>query len=225
MPVDLFFRAGRQPNNLQMEAARELTPEDLHNFANAPALSGPPPLKTLRAIHHRQAQLLAEGKSIREVALIVGSTPQRVGDLQRCDPAFKDLIAYYENQINDAVVEDAQRVKTKLLDAAEMAVDELVVRLEDDGKRAALPSAELRQIAALGLDRTIAPPKVAPPPPDDLLNRILRMSEEERRAEAANVLRRIGQLVDQTKEPPIIDITPSPSPSPTGLQGEDGTAD
>lgn len=152
--------------SIDLEVVREITPADIIALANAPKVPQVSPLK-LRAIHHNQARLLAQGKAIKEVALLTGRTPQSITDLQK-SPAFVDLVSYYSDQINTAALEDAVRIKAKLVDAAEVAVDEIQDRLEDEAKRKSMPIGELRKIAELGLDRTVAPPQATPsnqPPP------------------------------------------------------------
>jgi hypothetical protein len=54
-----------------MEVTRELTAQDLARLSEAPKVTVPI-LQKLRATHHRMAQLLAQGKSVGEVAAIVG---------------------------------------------------------------------------------------------------------------------------------------------------------
>ena len=193
--ADLFPPAGR-PRKLHMEVVRELTAEDLRALRTpAACASGPPPLQKLRASHHQQAKLLAEGKKIVEVAAIVGVTPERIHQLQH-DPAFIELVAYYQDQIMSAALDDARRVQGKLVDIAEMAVDELSERLEDEGARKAMPIGELRKIAEMGLDRTVAPPKAtssAPPPPTAI---------------TLNFGSAIANLGPQSQHSATIDITP-----------------
>lgn len=156
---------GRPGLALVMSVKRPLTPGDLLRLQTDPDLpiSAAPILKRLRAIHHQAAQLLAAGKSIKETAFAVGQTPQSIGDRARSDPAFKELVSYYQNQRTDAVIDTTNRVQQKLIDVAELAVDEITDRLEDPAKLNALPVSELRQLATMGLDRTVAPPKTAQP--------------------------------------------------------------
>jgi hypothetical protein len=61
-----------------------------------------------------------------------------------------------------SMIEDSARLRDKLVDAGEMAVDELRDRLEDDAKRAAMSTDNVRKIAEFAMDRTVAPPKAAP---------------------------------------------------------------
>ena len=130
---DLIPSRGAIAEPLVLEVTRELTPSDLRRLGDAPKTSVPI-LQRLRATHHRQAQLLAEGRSVNEVAVIVGCTTQRLVQLQ-VDPAFNELISYYQDQIMSAMIADAARLKDKIIDVGEMAVDELRDRLEDDDRR------------------------------------------------------------------------------------------
>lgn len=159
---DLIPSRGAIAEPLVLEVTRELTPSDLRRLGDAPKTSVPI-LQRLRATHHRQAQLLAEGRSVNEVAVIVGCTTQRLVQLQ-VDPAFNELISYYQDQIMSAMIADAARLKDKIIDVGEMAVDELRDRLEDDDRRRGVSIGEIRKIAEFAMDRTVAPPKVAAPP-------------------------------------------------------------
>lgn len=160
--VDLIPSRGAMPEQLLLEVERELTADDLLRLADAPKVSVPI-LQKLRATHHRQAQLLAQGKSLGEIAVIVGCTAQRLVQLQ-VDPMFKELVAYYQDQIMVLAMEDGARLRDKIVDVGEMAVDELQARMEDDTKRNAMRTDEVRKIAEFAMDRTVAPPKAAPPP-------------------------------------------------------------
>lgn len=153
---------GRATLPLHLEVLRPLTADDLPRLAEAPK-TNVPTVQRLRAIHHRQAQLLAQGRSHGEVAAIVGVTTQRLTQLM-VDPAFTQLVAYYQDQIMVLALEDGARLRDKIIDVGEMAVDELRDRMEDDQRRKNLPIGEVRKIAEFAMDRTVAPPKTAMPP-------------------------------------------------------------
>lgn len=159
--ADLIPSRGAVAEPLALEVLRPLTARDMERLGEAPKV-GVPILQRLRATHHRQAQLLASGKSVSETAAIVGCTPQRLTQLQ-ADPAFSDLVAYYQDQLMAAMLSDTARLKDKIVDVGEMAVDELRERMEDDAKRRAMKTGEIRRIAEFAMDRTVAPPVVAPP--------------------------------------------------------------
>ncbi len=152
---------GRPGLTLLMTVKRELTPLDLIRLSTEDvSRTAAPVIQRLRASHHAAARHLANGKSIRETAALVGRTPQRIGDLTR-DPTFQELQAYYETQRTDVDLDRAEAIQADLVDVAELAVHEMQARLEDPAKLATIPIGELRQVAALGLDRTVAPPKQA----------------------------------------------------------------
>jgi hypothetical protein len=100
---------------------------------------------------------------VNEVAAIVGCTPQRLVQLQ-VDPTFTELVTYYRDQIMAAMISDEARLRDKLVDLGEMAVDELRERMEDEGKRKAMQTGNVLKIAEMAMDRTVAPPKTAAPP-------------------------------------------------------------
>lgn len=148
---------------LIFEIERELTAADILSLAvDGAERVAPPALQQIRAVHHEIARYCARGMPDVEVALRVGRTAQRIRDL-RLDPAFKNLVSVYEASVADAAFEDGERIRGKLVDVAEVAVDEIANRLEDPARRQQIPVGELRQIAAMGLDRTVAPPKTAVP--------------------------------------------------------------
>ena len=152
---------GRPGLTLLMSVKRELTPLDLVRLSTeATPRTAAPVIQRLRASHHAAARHLANGKSVRETAALVGRTPQRIGDLTR-DPAFQELQAYYEDQRTEVDIDRAAVIQADLVDVAELAVHEIQERLEDPAKLAQIPIGELRQVAAMGLDRTVAPPKQA----------------------------------------------------------------
>jgi len=156
---DIIPTRGAIAEELLLEVIGDLTLDDLRRLREAPK-AGVPMLQKLRATHHRQARLLAEGRPIGEVAVICGCTRQRLTQLQQ-DPMFTELVGYYQDQIVALQLEDSARLRDKLIDVAEMAVDELHDRLEDNDKRRAMSTGNVRMIAEMGLDRTVAPPKAA----------------------------------------------------------------
>lgn len=157
---ELIPSRGAIAEPLLMEVSRELVASDINRLGQAPKV-GVPVLQRLRATHHRQAALLAEGKTPTQVAAIVGCTVQRLVQLQQ-DPTFAELVAFYNDQMMSNLLSDAARLKAKIIDVGEMAVDELHDRMEDDQKRKNMPVGEIRKIAEFAMDRTVAPPQAAP---------------------------------------------------------------
>lgn len=161
--MDMIPARGRPALSLLLEVDRELTIQDLVNMAtNPPPKVGPPMIQKITSIHHEIAACLARGMSDVEISVKVGRTPQRIHDL-KIDPSFKDLMAFYQDQKTDKEIEHGGRVRTLLLDNAEIASMEISDRLNNPNIVKDIPIGELRQIAAHGFDRTVAPPKTAVP--------------------------------------------------------------
>lgn len=141
-----------------MELGRELTASDLLLLAQSPLIAVQP-IKQARAIHHKQAQLIAEGRfSYAEIAAIVGTTPQRIVQLQS-DPTFIELVEFYRSQHSDIEFETWARLQGQLVDVFELSLTEIQSRLSDDEVRAKLPLKELRSLAEFSGDRSVAPPR------------------------------------------------------------------
>lgn len=157
---------GRPGLTLLMSVERELTPLDLLRVATEGSglRSAPPVLKRLRAIHHEAARLLVSGKDCVEVAFAIGYTPQRIRDLQGKDPAFQELLAYYGDQRTQITITESDRAQKKMAEIFDLAADELLERLEDPAKVAAMPTSEIRQIISTAGDRSVAPVKTAVAP-------------------------------------------------------------
>lgn len=214
---DLIPSRGAIAEPLFMEVTRELSANDLARAHEAPKVNVPV-LQRLRATHHRQASLLASGKSLKEVAAIVGCTPQRLTQLQS-DPTFTDLVAYYADQIMVIALEDGARLRDKLIDVGELAVDEIRDRLEDDQKRKNMPIGEIRKIAEFAMDRTVAPPKAAPPTNTTPTSVTLNFGTPINREDPTITLEHSGS-------PPNPELPPNPrSPSSSNLPLIEGTED
>lgn len=180
---------------LFIEPSRELTEADLTALARAPT-QAIFPIKHVRAIHHRQAQLVALGRNDNEVAAVCGTSSARVKSL-RTNPAFADLVAYYMEQQIELDYETHLRIQGKLVDILELTTNEIQERLEDDAKRAAMRTQELRQLAEFAADRTIAPPRATQqgnvtPPTKIQLNFGYKPKEKEAESES--------QIIDVTAE-------------------------
>jgi hypothetical protein len=162
MPArDLLPRKGPVPKPLVLSYVRDLDSNDMLRLATLPRVpTAVPTLQRIRAQHHRIAQYLAMGKTSGQVAIIVGSTTQRISQLER-DPTFQELMSYYQEQMADTNIEAGQRIQGALVEITEFSVTEIRDRLANDALRAAMSTDELRKLAEMGGDRTVAPPKTA----------------------------------------------------------------
>jgi hypothetical protein len=155
------------------EFDRELTTDDIERLATDPTIgrTGPPILKQLKDHHHAIARHLASGKTVLETADLVGLTPQRVGDLQRTDPAFQNLLDYYRNQVTEAGVDEAREFRGKLRRLGRRGLEVLADRFDDEKAVAEMSTDEVRRVTEMALDRTDAPPRTAqqaPPTPTNI---------------------------------------------------------
>jgi hypothetical protein len=140
-----------------LSVLREITEADLARLPFA-LPTGAQQIKKARAVHHKQAQLVAEGRRDAEIAAIVGCTAQSIHD-HRKDPTFQDLVSYYHEQQVQIEQETHARVHGQLVDILELTVTEIQTRLEGDDVRARISLSELRKTAEFAADRTIAPPR------------------------------------------------------------------
>lgn len=163
---------GRPGALLVFEIDRELTHQDVLRLAveGAPKV-GPPILQKLKDHHHAIARYLASGRSVVETAELTGMTPQRVGDLQRLDPAFQNLLSFYQEQVGAIGTDEARQFRGKLRGISTRSLDIITERLDDPDQVEKLSTDELRRLAEMGLDRTDAPPRTAqttPPTPTQI---------------------------------------------------------
>lgn len=163
---------GRPGGLIVFELDRELTHGDIERLAieGAPKV-GPPILQRLKDHHHAIAMYLASGRTVIETAQLTGMTPQRVGDLKNTDPAFQNLLAFYQERVKEIGTDEARRFHGKLRGISTRSLDIITERLEDENEVAKMSTDELRRLAEMGLDRTDAPPRTAqnqPPPPTQI---------------------------------------------------------
>lgn len=141
---------GRRPGSaFEVGETRPLTAEDVvaaRTGAHLPT-STPPALQKLRSRHHQLAQLLSSGMTDNQVSLALGYSPSRISIL-KADPAFRELLAYYEKQHEALHLDVQERLITLGLDTIEV----LQQRLDDDPDE--FSARELREMAEMALDRT-----------------------------------------------------------------------
>jgi hypothetical protein len=132
---------------LVVEDVRPIARDDLAGLTEARG-SEAPPIKKLRYKHHSLARALADGLSEREAGLVAGYTLSRVSILKN-DPAFKDLITFYQGQHRD--YRDIVQEKNSQVTLA--ALEELDTRLSSKEQRKKIGTSLLSDIATRGLDR------------------------------------------------------------------------
>lgn len=111
--------AGQNKQPLQVEVIRSLGEPDLPAILNPPAVAAPQPVvKSIRASHHKLAQLLAEGAPGTEISLVTGYSQSYISTLQG-DPAFEELISYYATQQKEIFINAKERLSAIGIDAME----------------------------------------------------------------------------------------------------------
>lgn len=155
----LDFIATKAPEKVQvLEVVRELTKEDLE-MLDQPI---PPGLvvhsvEHIRAMHHLQARMIAEGNSPSRVAAALCTSPARVKAMLG-DPAFQELVAYYTDQ-KDVLWLETQQMLSLL---GRSAAQELQRRLDE--KPEGFSNNELKGVMESALDRSDAPNKTVDAP-------------------------------------------------------------
>lgn len=145
----------RKPEPLEIELIRSLTPSDLAAIQHPPAGTAIIPMvRQLRHSHHRLAELVAAGRPPAEIAIITGYSPSYISGLKG-DPAFNELIAYYEFQKREIFADAMERLKLLGLDA----VEHLHARLNDPEKT--WSNKELMDLVEMSL---VAPAQAKPIP-------------------------------------------------------------
>lgn len=144
---------GKRATPIVLEYVRDLNEGDLEMILNPPPKGiETSPLMKLRNTHHQLARLMAEGRPQAECSLITGYCPSRISILKN-DPAFKELVAYYQTQAEAVYL----NVHERLAALGMSTIEELQERLESDPER--FTNKELMDLGELLLDRTVAPPK------------------------------------------------------------------
>lgn len=111
--------AGANKQPLAVTVIRSLSEADLPAILNPPAVAAPQPVvKSIRASHHKLAQLIAEGKAGTEISLVTGYSQSYVSTLQG-DPAFEELVVYYSAQREEIFIDAQERLRVLGLDATE----------------------------------------------------------------------------------------------------------
>lgn len=127
-PGQLARRPHKAP--LEIEVIRQLGPADLAAIQNPPeSAEGTPVVRQLRHSHHRIAELVAAGRPPAEISIVTGYAASYISSL-RGDPAFNELVAYYEFQKREIFADSIERLKSLGLDA----IERLHERLNDPEK-------------------------------------------------------------------------------------------
>lgn len=147
LDLDLPFRtSGRAARPIVATVVRPLDRADLMLLQEEKG-SQPSALKRLSERHHALARNLAGGMAPGDAGILCGYSNSRVSILQD-DPAFRELMEFYRNDVNAQYRDLHTRLSGLALDAA----DELAERLEEDPT--AFSVGQLMETVKMGADRT-----------------------------------------------------------------------
>ncbi len=146
IPLDIVRTKGRAPVAVHSAVTRELNASDIVLLGGEKG-SRAKPLVRLRERHHALARNIASGMKESDAAAISGYDLSRVSILKG-DPAFKELIEFYREDVTRAYANLHEVLAGMSLDAALIMRE----RMEDDPDK--LKSEIVLDIMKSGADRT-----------------------------------------------------------------------
>ena len=148
----LFRTRGRASAALTAVAVRALQVDDLVLLQGEKG-SRAPPLKRLAERHHALARCLASGMSPGDAAVTCGYDQSRVSILQ-ADPAFRELLTFYRDDVNRSYRDMHERLAGLSLDATALLQEQLEADLSAEPDERKLSAGQLMELTKLGADRT-----------------------------------------------------------------------
>lgn len=209
---------GQKPRPLAVVVRRELTEVDVKTLWDLPPgglEAETRPLVRLRYQHHYLARLLAEGRPDAECHLCTGYSISRISILKN-DPAFRELITYYQSQVEEVYINVHQRLAAVGLNS----IEELMDRLDNDPDR--FTNRELMELSELGLDRSGYGPqsKVHHTSEAVLTSDVLARLKDELAKRSLGTVRALPQSGERPSGGgPIIEGTVAKEPTPQGGEG------
>ncbi len=189
-----------EPAGLVMEVRRTLAPEDLAMLALEPIKQSS--LKKIRDSHHALARVLASGISNIDASRITGFDQNYIS-VMKADPAFQELLAFYEEHDEVQQADLRERMTLIALDVSAEIRD----RLHSDPE--SFSHSEMRQLLTNLADRVGFGPSSTVHATVDVTEN-LSYDEQRKLFEALKAIQNAG--------PPTIDLNAEPreAPSPPG---------
>lgn len=131
---------------VQVSVGRELTRADLEALIDGGSPANPQAnslILKIRNSHHQLARHIASGTQLIEVSAITGYTVAYISNLKN-DPAFRELLEYYEKQKEAIFVDTTERAKAVSI----AALEELQERIDQAPET--FKHRELMELATLG---------------------------------------------------------------------------
>lgn len=147
---DIFRTVGRASKPMSAVQVRTLDSVDMALLQKEKG-STAPPLKRLSERHHALARCLASGMADRDAAITCGYVVSRVSIL-KADPAFQELLAFYQQDVNNKYLDMHGVLAGLSLDAAMELRERLEADISSDDKTISV--GQLMELTKLGADRT-----------------------------------------------------------------------
>lgn len=182
LPATLPANGGRPPKMLEIGVVRALGVDDILFLTTAESGGTYRPLQRIRASHHNIAILLSQGKDPVEVSRIMGRSPSNIRKLMD-DPAFKNLMAFYNSQGEQA----REDMLLQLKDLGQSAMAQLQEDLENHPEK--FDKKDLMRIVEVTMDRVgMGPTKtVKTLNTADAIRELVKKKEEERKGKVIDV--------------------------------------
>lgn len=135
------------------EYVRDIDGEDLYRLRLP---QGVPSIASIRSIHHRIAMLLSTGCPPAKVSAVTGMGVERIRTLQQ-DPTFRELLAHYNGQVEEAFVDFQER----LASVGTLVLEELQDRLLNAPETFTI--SQMVNVLESTFDRSVAPKKGGAP--------------------------------------------------------------
>jgi hypothetical protein len=211
-------RGRRAATNVSASYERDLTEADVQALRDLPegglgAITSP--LRKLRFQHHTLARLLAEGKSQVEAALVTGYSESYISIIKN-DPAFKSLVTYYQEQVQEVFVSVHERLAALGMNT----IEELQERLAETPD--SFTNRELMELSELTLDRTGYGPTSKHQVNDTgLPQELVERLKHELATRSKGQVRSLPQGNPRLEGGgPVIEGTLAPAQAPEGSEGE-----
>lgn len=150
MDIELILPVGpRQAQPLNFTIVGEIEDEHLEMISSGVPRSRGSSLKRISERHKAMARAIANGTAVSDVAFYFSLEVMSVRHLMR-DPAFKNLVAFYQRAEDEIVMSTQER----LTRASNEALDLIQERFENEETRAKITIPQALEVAQMGADRT-----------------------------------------------------------------------
>jgi hypothetical protein len=146
LDLPLMRTRGRAAVTVSAKVVRELDAADISLLGEEKG-SHAPAIKRISERHHALARSLAGGMAPGEAGIVCGYSASRVSILQD-DPAFKELLHFYREDVSAQYRDLHTRLSGLALDAADILAERMEMAPDD------ISIGQIMEITKMGADRT-----------------------------------------------------------------------